>query len=239
VLNGDEPLLWECRNILKHRIAYFGVQNPECQVRAVDIETFNGGTRFTCCIGDSSFPVELSVEGEHNVSNALAAIAAGVELGATKEDIQTALRDFVNVGMRQTIYEKNGYQIIEDCYNAGPQSMEAALKLLGERECKGRRIAVLGDMLELGNRASAEHFRIGRMTAKRADLLMAYGKTAKEYVTGALTGGMPQRDTLSFETPEATANALRMRAREGDTILFKGSRDMCMEQIIELFLAEN
>ena len=74
--------------------------------------------------------------------------------------------------------------------------MEAALKLLGERPCEGRRIAVLGSMLELGHRANAEHYRIGRLAAKHADLLLAYGESAREYVTGALTGGMPPRDTL-------------------------------------------
>ncbi len=239
VLNGDEPLLWNCRDILQHRTIYFGLENEACEVLGRDIEPIPGGTRFTCRVRGETFPVELPVEGEHNVRNALAAIAAAMELGAGVEDVQTALRGFENVGMRQKIYEQNGFQIIEDCYNAGPQSMEAALKLLGERPCQGRRIAVLGSMLELGNRASAEHFRIGRLAAKRTDLLMAYGESAREYVTGALTGGMPQRDTLSFDTPEATANALKMRAREGDTILFKGSRGMCMEQILTLFLADN
>lgn len=239
VLNGDEPLLWNCRDILQHRVVYFGVENEACEVRGKNIETFNGGTRFLCCTPEEEILIELPVEGEHNVRNALAAIAAARELGLSLKEAQTALRNFENVGMRQKIYESGGFQIIEDCYNAGPQSMEAALKLLGERECSGRRIAVLGSMLELGNRASAEHFRIGRLAARRVDLLIAYGENAREYVTGALTGGMPQRDTLFFESPESASNALKMRAKEGDTILFKGSRGMRMEQIIELFLNEN
>ena len=239
VFNGDEPLLWNCRAIVRQRLVYFGISNEQCDVRGTDIQPLDGGIRFVCHAHGQTFPVELPVEGEHNVCNALAAIAATMELGATPEEIQRALRQFENVGMRQKIYTKNGFQIIEDCYNAGPQSMEAALKLLGERPCEGRRIAVLGSMLELGHRANAEHYRIGRLAAKHADLLLAYGESAREYVTGALTGGMPPRDTLYFDTPEATANALSIRARKGDTILFKGSRGMRMEQIIELFLAEN
>lgn len=239
VFDGDEPLLWNCRNLVQQKVVFFGMENPACQVRGKDIHSYNGGVSFTCCVGDEEFPVELPVEGAHNVRNALAAIAATIELGMTREEIQEALRRFENVGMRQRIYEAQGYQIIEDCYNAGPQSMEAAIRLLGERECKGRRIAVLGSMLELGHRASAEHYRIGRLAARNCDLLLAYGKEAKEYVTGALTGGMPQRDTLHFDAPEAVASALKMRAKEGDTILFKGSRGMRMEQIIQLFLSDN
>ena len=238
VLNGDEPLLWNCRNLIRQNVIYFGIENEQCEVLGKHIETFNGGTRFVCCVDGEEFPVELSVEGVHNVSNALAAIAATRSAKIPVQSVQQALRRFENVGMRQKIYEKNGYYIIEDCYNAGPESMEAALRLLGERECQGRRVAVLGSMLELGNRASAEHFRIGRILAKRVDLLLTYGQSAKEYVTGALTGGMPQRDTLSFDTPEATANALKMRAKPGDTILFKGSRGMRMEDILALFLKE-
>ncbi len=238
VFNGDEPLLWESRTTVRQRVVYFGLENEACDVRGTDVETFHGGARFTCIAHGQSFPVELPVEGVHNVSNALAAIAASMELGATPEEIQNALRHFENVGMRQRIYFRDDFQIIEDCYNAGPQSMEAALRLLGDRQGEGRRIAVLGSMLELGHQTNAEHYRVGRLAARNADLLLAYGPNAREYVSGALTGGMPQRDILSFETAEATANALHARARKGDVILFKGSRGMRMEEIIALFFAD-
>lgn len=235
VFNGDEPLLWNCRDIVRQKLVYFGLENEKCDVRATDVKSHNGGTSFLCVAHGQQFPVELPLEGVHNVSNALAAIAAAMALGATPEDVRQGLRHFENVGMRQRIYSRDGFQIIEDCYNAGPQSMEAALRLLGERECEGKRIAVLGSMLELGHRSSAEHYRIGRFVAKYTDLLLAYGDSAREYVTGALTGGMPQRYTLFFDTAEATADALRMRARKGDTILFKGSRGMRMEEVLEHF----
>ena len=239
IFDGDEPLLRSSRSTVRQRVVLFGIDHEDCDVRGKDIRVTNGRTDFVCVAHGEEFPVRLPVEGEHNVRNALAAIAAALELGMTPENVQEALLHFENVGMRQHIYEAKGCQIIEDCYNAGPQSTEAAVKLLGDRQCEGRRIAVLGSMLELGDRASAEHYRIGRLCASRVDLLLTYGDNAKEYVTGALTGGMLQRDTLHFDTVEATANALKIRARAGDTILFKGSRGMKMEQIIQLFLSDD
>ena len=155
------------------------------------------------------------------------------ELGMTPEDVQEALLHFENVGMRQRIYEAKGCQIIEDCYNAGPQSTEAAVKLLGDRQCEGRRIAVLGSMLELGDRASAEHYRIGRITARKADMLLAYGSHSLRTVTGAVTGGMNVKYVEHFETHEALAHVLKLRAKPGDVILFKGSRGMRMEEFLQ------
>ncbi|MFQ8765427.1 MAG: glutamate ligase domain-containing protein [Oscillospiraceae bacterium] len=138
--------------------------------------------------------------------------------------------------MRQKVYEKNGMTIIEDCYNAGPESTEAALGVLASIKATGKRIAVLGDMLELGNRSSAEHYRIGRIAAQKADLLLTYGAHSVRTVTGAITGGMPPKHAEHFDTHEDLARVLKMRAGEGDVILFKGSRGMKMERSLQLFL---
>ena len=138
--------------------------------------------------------------------------------------------------MRQRIYTQNGMTIIEDCYNAGPESTQAALEVLGNYHTTGRRIAVLGDMLELGNRSSAEHYRIGRIAAQKADLLLTYGAHSVRTVTGAITGGMPPKHAEHFDTHEDLARVLKMRAGEGDVILFKGSRGMKMERSLQLFL---
>ena len=110
--------------------------------------------------------------------------------------------------------------------------------MLGGIRTSGRRIAVLGDMLELGNRSAAEHYRIGRLAAQRAQGLLAYGSNAYRYVIGAITGGMPQKNALHYQTQEELAHVLASRARPGDVILFKGSRGMRMERALELFLKE-
>lgn len=108
--------------------------------------------------------------------------------------------------MRQKVYEKNGMTIIEDCYNAGPESTEAALGVLASIKTSGKRIAVLGDMLELGNRSSAEHYRIGRIAAQKADLLLTYGAHSVRTVTGAITAGC-RRSTPSTLTRMKTLRA--------------------------------
>jgi hypothetical protein len=107
--------------------------------------------------GKLSFPVELALEGEHFVGDAMAAICVGLKLAVPSERIAESLRSFQNMSGRQEIYREGDYTIIKDCYNAGPESMAAALAVLGNRT--GRKIAVLGDMLELGVCAEAEHYR--------------------------------------------------------------------------------
>ena len=143
---------------------------------------------------------------------------------------------FRNMAGRQEIYEKNGFTIISDCYNAGPESMAAALKVLGKRS--GRRIAVLGDMLELGDVTLAEHFKVGRIAAERAEVVYAYGPNADHVVSGAITGGMNPMRARCFDTHEALAAELSRIAKPGDVFLFKGSRGMHMERIVEMFLKD-
>ena len=114
--------------------------------------------------------------------------------------------------------------------------MAAALKVLGKR--KGRRIAVLGDMLELGDVTWAEHFRIGRIAAENADVVFAYGPNSDRVSGGAITGGMNPAVARHFGTHEETAAALKRLAKPGDVFLFKGSRGMHMEQILAMFLKD-
>ena len=114
--------------------------------------------------------------------------------------------------------------------------MEAALHVLQERQCEGRRIAVLGDMLELGSRAMAEHYRVGRLAAVAADLVLAYGTHSERIITGAVTGGMSAKCALHYDDQDEMAQALYRMARPGDVLLFKGSRGMEMEKVLGAFL---
>ena len=235
LLNGDDEMLWPVRGELNVPSVYFGADNEQCTVRATDVKMDDNGLSFRVQTEAEEFDISLALEGQHYVLDALAAVSAGIELGVSTERIAEALHSFQNMAGRQEISKVNGYTIIKDCYNAGPESMAAALAVLGKKP--GRRIAVLGDMLELGKRAPAEHYRVGRIAAEQADLLFAYGPNSERVVSGAITGGMNTANARAFEDRQALASALKAMAKTGDVLLFKGSHGMHMELALELFLA--
>ena len=235
-LNGDDSLLWNYRLGASVDIGYFGVRNGESNILAKDIAEAPGMLRFWVRVGDRAFPVELALEGQHYVHDALAAVAVGIHLGVSTHDITTSLAQFRNMAGRQEIFEKNGYTIIKDCYNAGPESMAAALAVLGNRP--GRHVAVLGDMLELGVCTPAEHYKVGRIAVEHADVILAYGPNSARVLNGALTGGMSTNRARAFTDKERLVQVLKQLAKPGDVILFKGSRGMRMEQVLDAFLQE-
>jgi len=235
LLNGDDLLLRNLPREPVQRITYFG-RSEDCGVRGMDVEQRGEHLCFTTEAGRLSIPLELKLEGEHYVADALAAVAVGLKLAVPSERISESLAKFRNISGRQNIYEKNGYTIIDDCYNAGPESMAAALNVLGNRP--GRHIAVLGDMLELGDCAHAEHYRIGRIAAEKADLVFAYGPHAERIKDGTITGGMPESKGNAFLDRDELVRALKRAAKPGDVILFKGSHGMHLEKILEAFLGE-
>lgn len=229
LLNGDDDMLNPLNREIFQELTYFGMADS-CGVRAVDVHQAPGLLTFTVQAGETVFPVELALEGMHFVPDAMAAVAVGLQLGVSPEKIARGLWNFKNMAGRQEVYEKNGFTIINDCYNAGPESMAASLAVLGNKP--GRKIAVLGDMLELGDCAPAEHYKLGQIAAKNAELILVYGPNGCHVVAGA---GEKAR---CFDTREAAAEALRAAALPGDTILFKGSRGMRMERILEKFLED-
>ncbi|MBQ4600698.1 MAG: UDP-N-acetylmuramoyl-tripeptide--D-alanyl-D-alanine ligase [Oscillospiraceae bacterium] len=233
LLNGDDDKL-STQTGSGISTVFFGRDSGLCKVLGCDTAVELGQTRFTVRSGSGEFPVELAVEGEHYITDALAAVAVGQQLGVAPEQLRLRLGGFQNMEGRQQIYEKKGFTIIEDCYNAGPESMAAALQVLGNRG--GRRIAVLGDMLELGASSQAEHYRVGRIAAEKADMVFAYGANANRVASGALTGGMPEKDIGVFDDAMQLAASLRNVTRKGDVLLFKGSRGMRMELILNDFL---
>ena len=236
ILNGDDALLWNQKKSGGRNAIYFGVRNPECDLKGLEIHEADGMLHFLAKRERSQFAVELALEGMHYVHDALAAIAVGMEMGVPIADISRSLSTFQNMAGRQEIFEKNGFTIIQDCYNAGPESMAAALAVLSNRP--GRRVAVLGDMLELGACARAEHYKIGRIAAEKADVLLAYGPNSDGILEGARTGGMVPKFSRAFTDKEKMVQVLKTLAKPGDTLLFKGSRGMRMEQVLEAFLQE-
>ena len=218
-------------------MVYFGIENPDCDLRAREIVAQGDCSSFHVEGLRNEFEVFLPAPGRHNIYNALAALAVGTLFEVEPGKMQSAIAEFHNTGNRQRIFEKSGFTIIDDSYNAGPESMEAALRVLADHACSGRRIAVLGDMLELGNCSMAEHYKVGRLAAASADLLFTYGSNAERMVTGAITGGMPANCVYHFDSHEQMARMLRNRARAGDLLLFKGSHGMRMDHVLELFLS--
>ena len=236
VLNGDDNLLWNQNKTDHLKNVYFGVQNAECDVLAESVRQDGEWLRYTARVGEQQIPIELPLEGEHFVLDSLAAIAVALELGVKPETVAQSLSQFRNMAGRQEIFEHKGFTIIQDCYNAGPESMTAALTVLGKRS--GQRIAVLGDMLELGVCTQAEHYKVGRIAAEKADVLLAYGPNSVRMLNGAMTGGMPEAKARAFTDRDRLVAVLRQIAKPGDTILFKGSRGMRMELILEQFMKE-
>ena len=232
LLNGDDRLLRDLDIQPVQAITYFG-RGEGCAVRGTQVNQ-GESLRFRACSENVDIPVEMALEGEHFVNDALAAIAVGLALDVAPDMICTQLAAFRNMAGRQEIFESNGFTIIRDCYNAGPESMAAALNVLGSR--KGRRIAVLGDMLELGSCTQAEHYKVGRIAAEKADMVFAYGPNADRIVSGALTGGMQESCAWAFDKKEDLVFALKRWAKPGDVLLFKASRGIHLEQVLDAFL---
>ncbi len=234
ILNGDDGYLRKAPTLVDQPIAWYGTGHGDAWVRASDIQQTAECLSFQILFGGQAFPLELPLEGEHYVSDALAAVSVGLSLGVPMEQIQARLAAFRNLAGRQEILQVKNYTIISDCYNAGPESMAAALRVLGARP--GRHIAVLGEMLELGVCTQAEHYRVGRIAAENADIVLAYGPNARRVVSGALTGGMPDSKALAFDDRDQLTATLQRLAKPGDVLLFKGSHGMHMELALEKFL---
>ena len=233
-VNADDGMLWDSRAKIAQKQISFGWRNQGGDVCGTNVEQTTGALRFDVKTEEGSFPVALPLEGEHFVLDALSAIAVGFALGVSAERMQQRLSRFRNMEGRQELFEAKGVTIIKDCYNAGPESMAAALKVLKKRS--GRRIAVLGDMLELGTITEIAHAEVGQLACQCADVLLCYGPNAPVVARGAKECGM--KDVIAFDDRTAMASHLRAICRQGDVLLFKGSHGMHMELVLEGFLRD-
>ncbi|MDP4110178.1 MAG: cyanophycin synthetase, partial [Bacillota bacterium] len=196
------------------------------------------GLRFTVTTNSLRFDADLNVIGRHNINDALAAISAAVYFGLSEREIIEGLASFRNVGMRQNIYRKSGMTIIEDCYNASPESVLAAMQVLKGISTEGRRFLILGGMRELGDYAQKGHFDCGREAAAAADFLYVFGENAEYYIEGAKKAGMNTERIRRFATKSELAKTLAQTALPGDVLLIKGSRAMKMEEVTEFLFGE-
>ncbi len=231
VLNADDRLLWNVRNDLPFRVISYGIRNPEADLRATDIRTAEESVTFTV----NGETVCLPSPGEHSVYNALAAIGGGLAVGAELPKMVRALETFGGTKMRLNIQTVRDFRVIEDCYNASPASVAVALKVLTDLKCGGKRIAVLGNMNELGDYAVSEHQRIGRLVFESGvDFLITVGDLAREIAQGAASAGFPQTRLRSFENNNAAGAFLRTVVGGEDVVLVKGSRSTHLEEVIEI-----
>ena len=245
ILNGDEPLLISADKKGK-KVFYVGIENRNADLRALNIRMSIGKTVFDILAGGRIYSnIEIPVMGQHNVYAAMFAFSVGRLFGMDVESIRRGLLNYKSVGMRQNIYELGGITLIEDCYNASPESMRSAIDVMTELSLQkngARRVALLGDMLELGENSPALHREVGRYFAKSgASLLFTYGKRAQDIARSAEENGMNPESVYvnpNEGTPTATGEMLLYALKEGDILLVKASRSMAAENIIA-YLREN
>lgn len=234
ILNGDDELLSGLNGLLDMPVVYYGI-NENIPLHAFGIETMGEeGVRFLVNIRDEDVEIVLSAPGIHQVSNALAAIACGIELGVSNENIRKGLACYSHEKMRLDIVSIKGVKVINDTYNAAPSSMRAALSVLREVAGEKRSIAVLGDMYELGSLAGEAHREVGRAVAgERINFLVAVGELAGDYCTGAVEAGMDEKAVSYYTNAGEAVRHLKSIICPGDVVLFKGSRGMYMDRLMK------
>ena len=229
VLNGDNDKLSTVKTD-EFNVIFFGIENEKADVRAFDIKENGSNTEFFVKAYSKTQKVTIPTVGIHNVYDALAAYTVGLLLELPTEEIAKALENYTPSGMRQRLKEVNGVKIIEDCYNASPDSQRAALNVLSDMNA-GRKIAVLGDMLELGDYSETAHREVGKYAAeKKIDVLYAFGEQSK-YIAQEAKKGVER--VLWFDDKAQLAKTLVQDVKSGDCVLFKASRGMKLEEIIE------
>ncbi|MBE6827746.1 MAG: UDP-N-acetylmuramoyl-tripeptide--D-alanyl-D-alanine ligase [Ruminococcaceae bacterium] len=234
ILNIDNDKLSEVKRD-DYRIVGFGIDSKNADVRAENIEEKESETRFDVLFDGKKQSVTIPTVGIHNVYDALAAFTAGLELGIEPTLIAEALSEYEPSGMRQRIKKINGITVIEDCYNASPDSQRAAINALKSVSAE-RTIAVLGDMLELGDYSDTAHREIGIYAAdKKVDLLFTYGTEAQKICSEAADRGVKAK---AFTDKAELFNSLKETLKKGDAVLFKASRGMKLEEVIEMLYKE-
>ena len=227
IVNGDDDLLAGFRPEDLRRVTYG--KNPDNDVWADRIESSVDSLRFTVRHADGAFEVEVPGYGAHLVYAALAATSVGLALGMTAAEIARGLTHYKTVGNRARVIDTGRMHIISDCYNANPNSVRAAIDSMAG--IPGRRVCVLGDMLELGPSTGALHRGIGEYAAAGGiDLVIGCGTLAKHISEGAKARGA---ESMYFETKEALIGKLPEIIQPGDSVLVKASLRMAFDKIVE------
>jgi UDP-N-acetylmuramoyl-tripeptide--D-alanyl-D-alanine ligase len=237
VANADDPRM--LRRALKsgRKVLTFAAgRDRKADVALLDVlEQGPEGIAFLLGIGTKEVTVRLPLVGEHNAVNAAAAAAAALALGCSDREIVRGLADVRPVGRRLRVERlPSGVLLVDDCYNANPASMKAALRTVRQLAGSGRALAALGDMLELGPAGDDLHRELGRDAAAAGlSTLATFGPRARLTHEAALAAGLDPASAFHTEDPQALAAFVRERLRPGDALLVKGSRGMKLERLVE------
>ena len=238
VLNGDDGFLKKAGEGTGFRRILYGF-GEHCDFRGEDLEITGSGTEFTAVNGEKRVRVRLPVMGRHMAMNALAALAVASLWDVSMEEAAGALENFEGFRNRQQIYPVRDYRVIDDTYNASPDSMKAALMVLAGMPTSGKKTAVLANMLELGENSRAFHYDVGRFARQaRPDVMICIGDLAAEIGKGMIDGGETRTRVRCFETREEALPFLKEQAQKGDLILFKGSNSMKLGELIDALKRE-
>lgn len=231
-LNGDDDKLSTVKEVNGLKPVFFGMDKKN-DIYAENIESKGlAGTSFTAVIPKGKMKLRVNVPGHHMVSNALAAVAIGLELGLDESQIAAGVAAFKPVSGHSSIVETEKFTIMDDCYNANPVSTKAGLDVLAQAE--ERKVAILGDMFELGENERELHYEVGAYAAKKSiDCIVCAGELAKEYYNGAKETGMT-KDLYYFATRDEAVEKLKDIVKENDAILVKASHGMKFEKIVEV-----
>ena len=231
VVNGDDKFLATLKEKnLNYSLKTFGF-NKNNDIYCESYEMNEEDLTFTCYIDGKKEEIFIPTVGEHNIYNAMAAILVGKELNISLDDIKNGLKNFKATKMRLDIIKNNKMTIINDAYNASPDSMEAALKILGRY--KNRKVAILGDMFEMGEHSEYGHRLVGKYAIDNTDLLVAIGKDAIFMCDEAKSLGFDESNIYYFNTKEEAIENIDRLIKEDDVVLVKASRGMQLEKIVE------
>lgn len=234
IINGDNDMLATIKTD-EFRVMRFGIEGENLYIKAEDISFLPDGSEFTAVCEGEKVKAFVPAVGIHNVYNALCAMCVGLTLGFTLSEAAASLKNFEPEGMRQNVRKVKEYTFIEDCYNANPDSMKAALKTLNTIK-SSRSIAVLGDMLELGSFSDKAHYEVGKFASEeKTDLVICFGELSKQIKAGAEENGGVAH---SFLDKAELTEFLKNNLMDGDTVLFKGSRSMKMEDVFHKLYEE-
>ena len=228
VLNGDDDKLANVKSVKGNKPIFFGI-NTDREVMAVSSET-NGikGTKVKIKYFDKVLDTVIPIPGVHMIYNAMAAICIGAHFKMTMEEIDRGIRNLKAIGGRNNIFTNHGITVIDDCYNANPMSMEASLKVLSQAE--GRKVAILGDMFELGVNEKQLHRQVGNVAAGlNIDVIICIGKLSCEIAEAAKMG---TAEVIYFAQKDDFENKLFDYVKKGDTVLIKASNGMKFHTLV-------
>lgn len=235
-VNADDPLVVRESNKVKNKIT-FGFESPDVDVRGIYLGMNEGcQPKFEVqskwqAMNDI---IELRVTGRHAIYNALAAAAVGLKFNVKPERIKSSLEQFTSIGKRSEILKVGGFTILNDTYNSNPDSAVAVLQTLASMHCEGKKIAVLGDMLELGERSAEEHAKVGVVFSDLGlEYLFTFGPHSNS--TAAAAKALVSRH---FDDKAALIRELVELIEIGDAVLVKGSRGMRMEEVVTALTEE-